>query len=176
MTPQVIQNLIPEIYQKMGFDNILEIDESLIEYIIKTYTNEPGVRKLKELLFEIIGEINLSLLTSSDKNIIFPIKLNIDDIRFKYLKDRPEHKINKINEKSYVGVINGLWANNIGQGGLLNIESKFIPASNLFDLKLTGMQGDVMKESMFVAKTIVWSLLDEKRQKYCHVLYRWYSL
>ena len=54
----------------------------------------------------------------------------------------------------------------MGQGGLLNIESKFIPSSSLLDLKLTGMQGDVMKESMFVAKTIVWSLLDEKTQNY----------
>lgn len=30
-----------------------------------------------------------------------------------------------------------------------------------FDLKLTGMQGDVMKESMNVAKTLAWSLLTE---------------
>ena len=158
--------ILPEIYQKMGFDKILEIEEKVVEFIINTYTNEPGVRKLKELLFEIIGEINLSLLTTLDKNIHFPIKLSIDDVRFKYLKDRPEHRVNKINEISYVGVINGLWANNMGQGGLLNIESKFIPSSSLLDLKLTGMQGDVMKESMFVAKTIVWSLLDEKTQNY----------
>ena len=34
----------------------------VIEYIITTYTNESGVRKLKELLFEIMGEINLSLI------------------------------------------------------------------------------------------------------------------
>ena len=32
----------------------------IIEYIIYTYTNEPGVRKLKEIFFEIIGEINLT--------------------------------------------------------------------------------------------------------------------
>ena len=30
------------------------------------------------------------------------------------------------------------------------------------ELKLTGMQGDVMKESMNVAKTLAWSLCDEK--------------
>ena len=29
-------------------------------------------------------------------------------------------------------------------------------------MKLTGMQGDVMKESMTVAKTLAWSLLDTK--------------
>ena len=158
--------ILPEIYQKMGFDNILEIDKSVVEFIINKYTNEPGVRKLKELLFEIIGEINLTLLTTIDKTINFPIKLTIDDVRYKYLKDRPEHRINKINQENYVGVINGLWANNMGQGGLLNIESKFIPSSNLFDLKLTGMQGDVMKESMFVAKSLVWSLLSKEKKQY----------
>ena len=33
-------------------------NDEVVEYIIDTYTNEPGVRKLKELLFEIISEIN----------------------------------------------------------------------------------------------------------------------
>ena len=32
--------------------------------------------------------------------------------------------------------------------------------NNFLDLKLTGMQGDVMKESMNVAKTLSWNLLD----------------
>jgi ATP-dependent Lon protease len=27
----------------------------LLEYIIENYTSEPGVRKLKEILFEIVG-------------------------------------------------------------------------------------------------------------------------
>ena len=34
----------------------------------------------------------------------------------------------------------------------------------MMDLKLTGMQGDVMKESMTVAKTLAWTLLDDYRQ------------
>ena len=33
------------------------------------------------------------------------------------------------------------------------------------DFKLTGSQGDVMKESMNVAKTMAWSLLTDKRKK-----------
>ena len=32
----------------------------------------------------------------------------------------------------------------------------------MFDLKLTGMQGDVMKESMNVAKTLAWDYTDDK--------------
>ena len=53
--------MLPEIYKKMGLSNIIDINDKVIEYIIHTYTNEPGVSKLKEILFEIIGEINLSL-------------------------------------------------------------------------------------------------------------------
>jgi ATP-dependent Lon protease len=157
--------ILPEIYKKMGFNNIIYMSNNIIEYIINTYTNEPGVRKLKEILFEIIGEINLLLLIPNNENIAFPINITIDDIKYKYLKNRPEHKIKKINCLHSIGVINGLWANSVGQGGLLPIESRFYPSSNFLDLKLTGMQGDVMKESMNVAKTLAWSLLDIKSQK-----------
>jgi ATP-dependent Lon protease len=42
----------------------------------------------------------------------------------------------------------------------------FFPSQTFLDLKLTGMQGDVMKESMNVAKSLAWSLLtDEERGK-----------
>ena len=47
---------------------------------------EPGVRKLKEVLFEIIGEINLEILQSTD-NINIPIHVSKDDIKSKYLKN-----------------------------------------------------------------------------------------
>ena len=149
----------------MGLENIVVMEDRIIEFIINSYTNEPGVRKLKELLFEIIGEINLSLLTTTDHNYTFPIKITEDDLKFKYLKDRPEHKIQKINKEDKIGIVNGLWANSVGQGGLLPIEAKIVPASGFLDLQLTGMQGDVMKESMTVSKTLAWSLLDDKIKK-----------
>ena len=48
----------------------------------------------------------------------------------------------------------------MGQGGIIPIQAKYYPSGTLLDLKLTGMQGDVMKESMNVAKTLAWSLCD----------------
>jgi ATP-dependent Lon protease len=68
-----------------------------------------------------------------------------------------------VNSVSSIGVITGLWANAAGQGGVLPIESKLFPCNNFLDLKLTGMQGDVMKESMKVAKTLAWSLLSKSQ-------------
>jgi ATP-dependent Lon protease len=76
-------------------------------------------------------------------------------------------KINetKIHKEPRSGIINGMWANALGKGGIIPIEVHRFPTSIFLDLRLTGMQGDVMKESMNVAKTIAWSLLDKKRQK-----------
>ena len=54
--------------------------------------------------------------------------------------------------------MNGLWANSLGMGGIIPIECFYWPSNNFMDLKLTGMQGDVMQESMNVAKTLAWKL------------------
>ena len=63
----------------MGLDNIIKIEDSVIEYIINNYTKEPGVRKLKEIIFEIVSEINLNLLKETEKYTL-PIKITKIDI------------------------------------------------------------------------------------------------
>ena len=155
--------ILPELYSKMGLNNCIEINENVIEFIIENYTCESGVRKLKEYLFEIIGEINLEQLKNND-NVELPIKLNIDVIQNKYLKNHHKVNITKINNEPQVGIINGLWANSLGNGGIIHIQTKYIPSNNLLELKLTGQQGDVMQESMNVAKTLALNLLNEKEK------------
>ena len=149
--------LLPELYKKIGLENVIEIPDNVIQFIINYYTYESGVRKLKEILFEILGEINLTIL-KDNKIFQIPYKVTIECVK-QYLIEK--HKINKvkINEISKIAVINGLWANALGQGGILHIEANYFPCSTYCDLKLTGMQGDVMKESMSVAKTLAFSLL-----------------
>ena len=154
--------LIPEITEKLNLNTLISIDDEMIRYIINSYTRESGVRKLKEILFELFSEINLDILTS----IVFNDKLKITkEILNKYLKTRDLIVPYKIHQKSSIGLINGLWANALGLGGVLPIEVKFIPGPNYLDLKLTGMQGDVMKESMNVAKTVMWDLLTPKQKE-----------
>ena len=150
--------LLPEVLDKMGLTGTILFDDSVIQYIIEHYTNEPGVRKLKELLFEIVGEINLSCLRNETSTNI-PIVVTIEDVKQNYLKERDEIRPYKIQRtEPTVGVINGLYANALGKGGVLPIEAAFVPSSSMFDLNLTGMQGDVMKESMQVAKTLALKL------------------
>jgi ATP-dependent Lon protease len=73
------------------------------------------------------------------------------------------HKINhlSINSEPKIGIINGLWANSYGNSGIIHIESCFFHSSTFLELKLTGLQGDIMKESMAVAKTLAFSLLSK---------------
>ena len=156
--------LLPEIYKKMGLEDTIQMNDDVIEYIITRYTYESGVRKLKELLFEIIAEINLTILKNNTKYDL-PIIIDIDAVKNLYLKERHEINPAKIISAPHVGIINGLWANSLGKGGILHVEVNFYATSTFLDLKLTGMQGDVMKESMNVAKTLAWSMLDKKVMK-----------
>jgi len=156
--------ILPELYEKLGLIDILQFDNDVIKFIIEKYTNESGVRKLKEILFEIISEINLEILNheNGEKNI--PIVITKDQIKDKYLKERHEIIHKKIHNKSSVGVMNGLWANAMGMGGIIPIECFYLPSNNFLDFKLTGLQGDVMKESMNVAKTLAWKLTSKAKK------------
>ena len=64
-----------------------------------------------------------------------------------------------------IGIINGLWANASGKGGIIPIEAKYYATNTLLELKLTGSQGDVMKESMNVSKTLAWNLTTDAEKK-----------
>jgi hypothetical protein len=151
--------ILPELNNKMGFDNIVELSDEIIEHIIEKYTMEPGVRKLKELLFDLFGEINLDILKRTcDNEMELPIKITEDILEHKYLTKY--HKVieKTIHKNPEVGIINGLWANSLGKGGIIPIQTLLYPSSSFLELRLTGLQGDVMKESMNVAKTLAWNL------------------
>ena len=155
--------LLPEINTKMGFENVVNISDTMIEYIIENYTLEPGVRKLKELLFDLYGEINLNILKPNKINI--PIIINEENIENIYLTRYNKILTKKINETSEIGIINGLWANSLGLGGITPIQTLFYPSSTFLELQLTGLQGDVMKESMNVAKSLAWNLINDTIKK-----------
>jgi len=158
--------IIPELNEKMGFEEIIEIDNESIEFIIEEYTNEPGVRKLKELFFDLFGEINIELLNNEINKTDLPIQINNDDIENKYLIKYKKIMERKIHAIDSIGIINGLWANSLGKGGIIPIQTLFFPTSTFLELKLTGLQGDVMKESMNVAKTLAWNLTSSKNKKH----------
>jgi len=158
--------ILPDINKKMGFDETVEMSDAVVEHIINCYTCEPGVRKLKEIIFDLYGEINLELIKSADKTeITIPIVVTIENLENKYLTKYQKISEKKIYKEPRVGIINGLWANALGMGGIIPIQTSFYPSSVFLDLQLTGLQGDVMKESMNVAKTLAWSLTCDSIKK-----------
>ena len=150
------KHLIPQISNKINIDpKAIKISNNMIESIIHDYTREAGVRQLKRILESMCQELNLRRLLKPSTKMIINNKL---------IKKVLYHKDKIINESisslhNIVGQINGMYANALGLGGILPIQvSKNINDSKM---ELTGMQGDVMKESMICAKTNAYSLLNK---------------
>jgi ATP-dependent Lon protease len=157
--------ILPEINKKMGLEGCVSLSDTIIEYIVETYTLESGVRKLKEVMFDLHGEINIELLRC--ENVDLPVEITVESLDVKYLTKYDKIMQKTIHTTNQVGVINGLWANSLGRGGIIPIQTVFFPTTTFLELKLTGMQGDVMKESMNVAKSMAWSLLDDETRLKC---------
>ena len=155
-------HILPQIITSIGFKNehiILEENEMI--YIIETYTCEAGVRKLKEKVFELLREINLRYLMGSITN--FPFKITIPFIKEIFSNKLKVHYY-KIAKYPEIGIVNGLFATGGGLGGVLFVECYKTISDSRLSLKLTGMQGNTMKESMDVAKTVAWNLLTEEQK------------
>ncbi len=175
--------MIPEILKDVGFskDEII-FSEDIIKYLINTYTNEAGVRKIKEKIVEIIRDINLKHIHNhsnenrnyeyysheyyvGDNKITLPYTITINYVD-EIFKMKPKMRINKTHSEPMIGLVNGLYATTTGVGGLTPIQVMKYPSDKMLDLTLTGQQGDVMKESVTYALRIAYNMLsDEEKQK-----------
>lgn len=155
--------LLPEILDMIGYirDDFI-FNDNAIDYLIETYTHEAGVRKLKEKLFELFREINLTRLLN--ESIELPFTIDIDYIK-KHFSDSHKINIKQILNKPHIGVVNGLYATSLGTGGITMIEVMKTPSNVSLNLELTGSQGDVMKESMKCAKTVAWNIIPDEIKK-----------
>jgi len=158
-------HLVPEICKNIGLENMIHFSDDTLKFIIEEYTLESGVRKLKEKLFEIIGEVNLNILKTVCLDYEIPIEITIDDIKNKYFKDKREIKIPKIHTEDVNYIINGMYANSLKQGGVLQFQACFIPGTHFLEIILTGNQKEVMRESMILSKNLAWGLTTHEKQK-----------
>jgi len=157
----ISQNYVcPEIFNNVGFSNSeLIISNDIITKIIDQYTYEAGIRKLNEILYDIIRELNLNKING--EYLEYPIIIT-EEFVDKILCNIPKMTNKKISTVPKVGLVNGLYATNAGLGGLTIIQvMKTMTDKKLSLEKLTGNQGDVMKESMNCALTLAWNIIPD---------------
>ena len=158
--------IIPELVNSIGLQNEewTQLTDDIIEYIIENYTNEAGVRDIKRYIEKIFLTLNLDKLYQRELKEI--TKENINNI----LKNTT-NEIIKILDKPNIGIINGLYATSTGNGGIIPIQifNNFSSTSNAYEIKLTGKQGDVMKESVHCSLTAAIDYIRRNIKKYSFI-------
>ncbi len=126
-------------------------EEALLD-IVRYYTREAGVRSLEREVAKICRKAVKELLLDKKQKSVQVTSKNLD----KYLGVR-RHRYGKAEEADRIGQVTGLAWTEVG-GELLTVEAAVLPGKGrpLF----TGQLGDVMKESVQAAMTVVRSRSD----------------
>ena len=165
--------IIPEIAESVGLKNEswINISDTLIEWIVENYTNEAGVRSIKRKIEQIFLTLNLDRIHMQNDFKDGEITEITKEIIIRIL-DLPKNDFTKIHEKPMVGIINGLYATSGGEGGIIPIQifNNFSSSPNTFEIKLTGKQGDVMKESVQCSLTSAIDYIRKNQDKYKDII------
>ncbi len=142
--------LLPKQIKNNGLkDGEISVAESAIRDIIRYYTREAGVRSLERELSKIGRKVvKMLLLKKSEKKLAVTSK-NLD----KYLGVR-RYDFGLAAKENQIGQVVGLAWTEVG-GDLLTIEAVQVPGKG--GVIRTGTLGDVMKESIEAARTVVRS-------------------
>jgi len=148
----------------------LEVQEQAVRDIVRYYTREAGVRSLERELGKICRKVvkGIQLKKMSAQVVVTPDNLN------EFLGVR-KFDYGRAEKNNQIGQVVGLAWTEVG-GDLLTIEAAIMPGKGL--ITRTGSLGDVMKESVDAARTVVRSRsamlgikddLFEKRDIHIHV-------
>jgi len=148
----------------------MEITESALFGIIRYYTREAGVRSLEREISKICRKVvkSIQLKQVTDKVIVTDVNLN------DFLGVR-KYSYGLAEKANQVGQVVGLAWTEVG-GDLLTIEAAVMPGKG--NIIRTGQLGDVMKESVEAARSVVRSRarrlgikdeMFEKRDVHIHV-------
>ncbi len=142
--------LVPKQLKANGLkENEIGITESALRDIIRYYTREAGVRSLEreiaKICRKVVKEILLKESGGNRKRTI--TARNLDQ----YLGVR-RFRFGRAEEQDQVGQVTGLAWTEVG-GDLLTIETVVVPGKGKH--QVTGQLGDVMKESITAAMSVV---------------------
>jgi ATP-dependent Lon protease len=130
-------------------DEELEVKEGAVRDIVRYYTREAGVRSLERELSKICRKVVKGLQLKKLKPKVTVSAENLND----YLGVR-KFNYGRAEVQDQVGQVVGLAWTEVG-GDLLTIEAALMPGKGA--ITRTGSLGDVMKESVEAARTVVRS-------------------
>ena len=148
----------------------LDITESALRGIIRYYTREAGVRSLERDISKICRKVVKGMLLKKYEGQVVVTEDNLND----FLGVR-KYDYGRVEKKNQVGQVVGLAYTEVG-GDLLTIEAAVMPGKG--NIIRTGQLGDVMKESVEAARSVVRSRarrlgikdeMFEKRDIHIHV-------
>ena len=148
----------------------LKVEESAVRDIVRYYTREAGVRSLERELSKICRKVVKALLLKQKQPQVVVNAENLND----FLGVR-KYSYGRAEAQNQVGQVVGLAWTEVG-GDLLTIEAAIMIGKGT--ITRTGSLGDVMKESVEAARTVVRSRarvlgitedLLEKRDIHIHV-------
>lgn len=164
--------LVPKQIKQNGLKpKELEISDSAIIDIIRYYTREAGVRGLERELAKVCRKVvkELALGTAEAST------LSVTGEQLEHYLGVQKHSFGRAEEQDQVGQVTGLAWTQVG-GDILTIEAAIVPGKGR--QILTGSLGDVMKESIQAALTVVRNRAEslgiatdfhEKRDLHIHV-------
>ena len=142
--------LIPKQLERNGLKREeIVLGEASIREIIRYYTREAGVRNLERELANICRKVVTRLLQKPDLK-----QVSVAPARLEKLIGVKRHRYGRAEEEDRVGQVTGLAWTETG-GDLLTIEATVVPGKG--EAIRTGHLGNVMKESIEAARTVVRS-------------------
>jgi ATP-dependent Lon protease len=127
----------------------LNVTEDAVRDVVRYYTREAGVRSLERELGKICRKVVKALLL---KQMQPQVQVTVDNLN-EFLGVR-KYSYGRAEQKNQVGQVVGLAWTEVG-GDLLTIEAALMPGKGV--ITRTGSLGDVMKESVEAARTVVRS-------------------
>ncbi|WP_114971276.1 endopeptidase La [Rhodoferax ferrireducens] len=145
-----IKYLLPKQLKNNGvLQEELLISDEAVRDIVRYYTREAGVRSLERELSKICRKVVKGLLL---KKMVPQVKVTADNLN-DFLGVR-KFNYGRAEQQNQVGQVVGLAWTEVG-GDLLTIEAAMMPGKGV--ITRTGSLGDVMKESVEAARTVVRS-------------------
>ncbi len=145
-----IKYLLPKQLKNNGvLQEELLISDEAVRDIVRYYTREAGVRSLERELSKICRKVVKGLLL---KKMMPQVKVTADNLN-DFLGVR-KFNYGRAEQQNQVGQVVGLAWTEVG-GDLLTIEAAMMPGKGV--ITRTGSLGDVMKESVEAARTVVRS-------------------